>query len=302
MADSFEVSSPASPVASRLSRGRGARGGAGIRPLAVGRRMSPAEVLAIVWLVVIVLGAVLVDALPLPDPDEPDYAAYLQPPSSLHLLGTDDLGRDILSRLLHGARVSLALAAAAVAGGLLFGLVLGLLAGYFRGWVDRVIAVISDIVLAFPVLILIMVVVAIRGPSFEGLIIGLAVGTAPGFARMARAHTMTWARREFVTASAGLGARHPRLIFGSVLPMVIPPLLVYAFIIAAVVMMAEGALSFLGYGVPPPSASWGSMIASGRKVMQQAPYAVLIPSCALILTVMSLNVLGDRLDRKGGSR
>lgn len=262
-------------------------------------RLSIIELIAICWLSLLVVSAVFVDVLPLPSPEVPDYSAYLSPPTAAHPLGTDELGRDILSRVLHGARISLALAAAAVAAGLLLGLGLGLLAGYFRGWVDAAISVVLDIVLAFPVLILIMVIVAVRGPSFEGLIVGLAIATTPAFARMARAHTMTWARREFVVAAAGLGARHPRLIVTSVLPMVLPPLLVYSLVVAAMVMMAEGSLSFLGYGVPPPSASWGSMIASGRQVMQQAPHVVLIPSLVLIGTIMALNVLGDRLDRKG---
>ncbi len=253
-----------------------------------------------IWLAVIILGAILVDVLPLPSPEVPDYAAYLSPPTLTHPLGTDELGRDILSRLLHGARVSLTLALAAVAAGMILGLTLGLIAGYFRGWVDAVIGIVSDVILAFPVLILVMVIVAIRGPSFEGLIIGLAIGTTPAFTRMARAHTMTWATREFVAASAGLGARHPRLIVTSVLPMVTPPLLVYSLLVAALVMMAEGSLSFLGYGVPPPAVSWGGMIASGRQVMQQAPWVVLIPALVLITTVMALNVIGDRLDRRGG--
>ena len=265
-------------------------------------RFSVAEKISFVWLGVVVLGALSVSWLPLPSPEQADYAATLAGPSSAHLLGTDEFGRDLLSRLLHGARVSLSLALAAVAGGLLLGLSFGLIAGYFRGWVDRVIGIGTDIILAFPVLILIMVVVAIRGPSFEGLIIGLAVGTMPAFTRMARAHTLTWARREFVSASAGLGARHPRVLFGSLLPMVLPPLIVYSLLVAAMVMMAEGSLSFLGYGVPPPAASWGGMIASGRQVMQQAPHVVLIPAAVLIATVMSLNVLGDRLDRRGKAR
>lgn len=256
--------------------------------------------LALAWLTALILGAIFVDLLPIPDPEAPDYSAYISPPTAGHLLGTDELGRDILSRLLHGARISLSLAAAAVAVGLLLGLTLGLLAGYFRGWVDAVVGIATDTILAFPVLILIMVIVAIRGPSYEGLIIGLAIGTMPAFARMTRANTLTWAKREFVVASAGLGARHLRLLVSSVLPMVVPPLLVYSLVVAALVMMAEGSLSFLGYGVPPPAASWGSMISSGRQVMQQAPHVVLIPSMALIATVMALNILGDRLDRRGG--
>ncbi len=183
--------------------------------------------------------------------------------------------------------------------GIISWVIFGLIAGYFRGIIDTMIGIGADIVLAFPVLILIMVIVAIRGPSYEGLIVGLAIATMPAFIRMARVHTLSWARREFVLASAGLGARHPRLIFGSVLPMILPPIFVYGLIVAALIMMAEGSLSFLGFGVPPPAASWGGMISSGRQVMQHAPYVVAFPAIALTATVMSLNVLGDRLDRKG---
>lgn len=261
-------------------------------------RFSVAELLAVIWLGLLISGAVLVGVLPIPDPDVPDYAAYLAGPSSAHWLGTDELGRDILSRTLHGARVSLSLAGATVGLGVTLGTILGMIAGFFRGIWDTIIGVGVDMILAFPVLILILVIVAIRGPSFEGLILGLTVGTLPAFIRMARAHTMVWANREFVMAARGLGARNFRLIFKSVLPMVTSPMLVYSLIVAALVMMAEGALSFLGYGVPLPAASWGGMIASGRQVMQMAPYVVAVPALALTLSVMSLNVLGDRFERK----
>lgn len=265
-------------------------------------RLSFGEWLAVGWLIFIIGAAMLVNVLPIPSPEEPDFSAYLSGPSATHWLGTDELGRDILSRCLHGARVSLTLAAVTITLGLVVGTTIGLLAGYFRRWVDTLIGVLSDTILAFPVLILIMGLIAIRGPSFEALVIGLAVGTTPAFIRMARAHTLTWARRDFVTASRSIGARHHRVIFRDVLPMIAGPMLVYSLVIAAMVMMAEGSLSFLGYGVPPPAASWGGMIASGRPVLQQAPHVVLFPALMLISTVMALNVLGDRLERKRGSR
>ena len=270
-----------------------------VRPGRTPRRFAGAEVIALAWLGALGLGALLVGVLPIPDPDVADYGAYLAGPSAAHPLGTDELGRDILSRTLHGARVSLSLAVITVGLGLVIGTALGLIAGYFKGLWDTVIGVGVDIVLAFPVLILILVVVAIRGPSFEGLVFGMAIGTLPAFIRMARAHTLVWAGREFVLASRGLGARSPRLIFGSVLPMVLPSMLVYALIVGAGVMMAEGALSFLGYGVPLPASSWGGMIASGRQVLASAPLVVAVPSFTLIFTVMALNVLGNRFERKG---
>lgn len=261
------------------------------------RLISLTSLLAIIWLGVLILGAVLVNVLPIPDPDVADYSAYLKGPSAAHWLGTDELGRDVLSRTLHGARVSLSLAFITVSLGLVVGTLVGMIAGYFRGFWDTLIGIGVDIVLAFPVLIIILVIVAVRGPSFEGLVFGLTVGTIPAFVRMSRAHTLVWAGREFVLASRGLGAKNGRLLLTSVLPMVIPPMLVYGLIVAAVVMMAEGALSFLGYGVPLPAASWGGMISSGRQVMQQAPHTVFVPAITLTLTVLSLNVLGDRFEK-----
>lgn len=266
-----------------------------------GKKKEWAQWLAIGWLTLLALGALLVNYLPLPDPDVADYGAYLAGPSTNHLLGTDELGRDILSRTLHGARVSLLLAAITVVLGLAIGTAIGLVAGYFKGLWDTAIGVGVDIILAFPVLILILVIVAIRGPSFEGLAFGMTIGTLPAFIRMSRAHTLVWAGREFVLASRGLGARAPRLIFRSVLPMILPSMLVYALIVAASIMMAEGALSFLGYGVPLPAASWGGMIASGRGVLGVAPLVVAVPSLALTCTVMALNVLGNRFERKAQS-
>ncbi|GAB3125423.1 ABC transporter permease [Glaciibacter psychrotolerans] len=274
-----------------------------LRSRAVARTTLPlGQWLSIGWLALIVSLAVLVDLLPIPAADTPDYSAYLASPSLSHLLGTDELGRDILSRSLHGARVSLTIAGSTICLGLIVGTTLGVLAGYFRGRIDTVVGVLTDTVLAFPVLILIMTVVAVRGASVEALVVGLAVGTMPAFIRMARAHTLTLARRDFVSAARSIGARHPRVIIGDVLPMIAGPMLVYSLVVAAIVMMAEGSLSFLGYGVPPPAASWGSMIASGRPVLQQAPHVVVFPALMLIFTVMAMNVLGDGYERKRQAR
>lgn len=266
------------------------------------RRILRADTLAVLWLTVLVLGALLVDVLPLPDPQVGDYSAYRQGPSLEHLLGTDELGRDIASRLLHGARVSLSVALFAVGVGAVVGTVLGLLAGYFRGLVDTVISIVADVVLAFPTLILIMTIVAIRGASLSGLIVGLGVATVPAFYRMARAHTMTWATREFVTAAHTLGARRSRIILRDVLPAIVPPMLSYCLVIGAMVVMAEGSLSFLGYGVQPPSASWGSMISSGRTAMETSPHIIAAPVITLVITVLAFNSLGNSFERSSRTK
>lgn len=279
---------------------------ASIRPrrprLARLRKVSLVELLAIGWLLLLVLGAFAVDVLPIPDPNSSDYDAYRASPSDGHWLGTDELGRDTLSRILHGARISLSVSSFSVALGLAVGVTLGLAAGYFRGLVDTAISIVADIILAFPVIILIMTIVAIRGASVTGLVVGLGVATVPAFYRMARAHTMTWSQRDFMTAARTLGARRGRLLFRELLPMVLAPLLSYALVIAALVIMAEGALSFLGYGVRPPSASWGSMISSGRQTLETDPRIVAAPAITLVLTVLSFNTVGNRLERRGQHR
>lgn len=277
------------------------RGTARARPpqLSRPRGVSLVEALAIGWLALLILGALAVDLLPIPDPNAGDYAAYRAGPSGDHWLGTDDLGRDILSQVLHGARISLSVSGFSVVLGLAVGMTLGLAAGYFRGLVDTAISIVADVILAFPVIILIMTIVAIRGASVTGLVVGLGIATVPAFYRMARAHTMTWSQRDFVTAARTLGARRSRLLFRELLPMVLPPLLSYALVIAALVVMAEGALSFLGYGVRPPSASWGSMISSGRQTLETDPRIVAVPATTLVLTILSFNTVGNRFERRG---
>lgn len=254
------------------------------------------------WCALVVLAAVFAPVLPLADPNTPDYAHIAAPPMEGHLLGTDQLGRDMLSRLVWGAQASLQVGFVAVALGLTVGLALGMLAGYYRGWVDSLISILVDIVLAFPSLIFIMVLVAIRGSSAPVLIVGLGAVMVPTFTRLARANTLVWSQREFVTAATVLGSRRPRTLVREVFPNILPAILAYAFVVVAVVMVAEGSLSFLGFGIQPPTASWGSMIAGGRTLLYGAPYIVLFPSLVLLLTVLSFNYIGDYLRGRTAGR
>lgn len=247
------------------------------------------------WCAMVVLLAVFANFLPLWNPDTPDYKDIAGPPSPEHWLGTDQLGRDMLSRLIYGARASLQIGFFAVLLGMTVGVVLGLLAGHLRGWVDTLITGAADIVLAFPTLIFIMVLVAVRGASAGVLIFGLAVVMVPTFTRLARANSLVWSRRDFVTASKVLGARQVRSMFRDILPNVLPALIAYSFVVVAVIMVAEGSLSFLGFGVQPPTPSWGSMIAGGRQMLSTAPHIVMFPALALFLTVLSFNLIGDYL-------
>lgn len=265
------------------------------------RRRIPIPIwCAIVWILVVVLAAVLAPVLPLPDPNVPDYEHISSGPVAGHPLGTDQLGRDILSRLVWGAQASLQVGIVAVVLGMTVGLALGLIAGYYRGWVDAVISVLVDIVLAFPALIFIIVLVAIYGAGAGVLIVGLGAIMIPTFTRLARANTMVWAQREFVMAATVLGAKRGRTLWREILPNVLPGVLSYSFLVVAVVMVAEGSLSFLGFGIQPPTASWGGMIAGGRQSLYTAPHIVAIPSVVLLLTVMSFNFIGDFL--RGGAK
>lgn len=249
---------------------------------------------SIAWLVVLGLAALLADVLPLSDFAERVGAPRVPPfTDPQQILGTDEIGRSQLSRVIYGARASLMIGIGAVALGIVIGGLIGMLAGYFRGWFDRVVAVITDSLLAFPPLILLIAISATLGAALQNLIIGLTVLITPTFARLARATTLTFARREFVTASTMLGARHPRIVFRSLVPNVALPIVAYAFVVLAVVIVAEGSLSFLGLGVQPPTPSWGGMISTGRASLATDPWLVFVPAGTMLLTIFAFNVVGD---------
>lgn len=270
----------------------------GLKPALKRRRLPklPAlVVIAIAWALLIVLGAILAPILPIPDPNVPDYENIGSGPMPGHPLGTDQLGRDMLSRIVWGAQASLQVGFVAVALGMTIGMSLGLLSGYYRGWIDSFISVVVDVVLSFPALIFIIVLVAIYGAGAPILIIGLGAIMFPTFTRLARANTLVWTQREFVMAATVLGSRKMRTLVKEVLPNVLPSVLSYAFLVVAVVIVAEGSLSFLGFGIQPPTPSWGGMIAGGRQSLYTAPHIVAYPSIVLLLTVMSFNFIGDYL-------
>jgi peptide/nickel transport system permease protein len=265
------------------------------------RRLSGIRMVAAAWLVLVVVLCALAPLLPLPDPDA-GQGAIAASPGDGHILGTDQLGRDMLSRILWGGRTSCFIAAVTTGIAMAAGLALGIVAGYFRGRIDWVIAGTADFVLAFPALILLIVLVSVFGQSIRYLVLGLAVLGTPAFVRIARAHAMAVSQREFVLAAKGSGARNGRIMVRHILPSVVAPVSAYALTFAAVVFVAEGSLSFLGLGVPPPTPSWGGMIAAGRPWLDRALHIVLVPSIVLIATVLALNFLGDRPDRARGRR
>ncbi|WP_407445826.1 ABC transporter permease [Rhodococcus sp. (in: high G+C Gram-positive bacteria)] len=250
-------------------------------------------VLGAVWIAAVVVAALVADWLPMPDPNEitDDFSA---PPSwGPHLLGTDSLGRDILSRCIHGARVSMAVAIGGTAIAMIIGVAVGMVAGYFRGVPDRIVSLLVNFLLSFPALIFLIALVAALGPGLPTLVLGLALLGIPNFARVARANTMAFAEREFVTAAKALGAGPWRVLLRELLANVMLPVMSLALVVMATLVVAEGSLSFLGLGVPPPTPSWGGMLAAGRESLREYPHLVLIPSLFFFFTVYSFNKLGD---------
>jgi peptide/nickel transport system permease protein len=251
--------------------------------------------IAVGWIVLVFALAIIANLLPIADPAQQALRARRALPSMLHLLGTDALGRDIFARVIYGARASLAVGMLAPLLGTLVGGVLGMLAGYFRGWLETLVTGAADVLLAFPPLVLALAVVAYLGQSLVNLIVVLAVLTVPGVARVARAATLAIREREFVTAARAIGASHARILRREILPNVMLPLGAFFLVLVAVIIVAEGILSFLGLGVPPPMPSWGSMIAEGRDNLDIAPHIAFIPAIAMFFTVLAFNLVGDTL-------
>ncbi|WP_214104050.1 ABC transporter permease [Acrocarpospora catenulata] len=265
------------------------------------RRRDLAVVVAAVWLTLIVLAAIFADLLPIPAPDAISSQFSLAPGLRLeNPLGTDTLGRDQLARVIYGARVSLAVAIGATLLALTAGTVLGMVAGYLRGLTDSVFEIGTNVLLAFPPLIFLIALAAVTPPSILTLVVGLAIIGVPTFARIARANTIAFANREFVTASTAMGATNIRVLTRDILPNVMLPVTSFALLVAAALVVAEGSLSFLGLGVPPPAPSWGGMIAAARDQLADHPHLVAVPGGFFFLTVFSLNSLGDYARGKVG--
>jgi dipeptide transport system permease protein len=227
--------------------------------------------------------------------------AFLKPPawvdsgSPRFLLGTDDVGRDILSRLIHGARYSLFIGALTVALSLTAGIVLGLVAGFFRGLVEDLIMRLMDIMLALPSLLLALVIVAILGPSLTNAIMAIAIVYLPHFTRVARASVITELSKDYVTASKVSGAGTLRLMFATVLPNCTAPLIVLATLSFSAAILDAAALGFLGLGAQPPTPEWGTMLAKAREFVQSAWWVVTFPGIAILVTVLAFNLMGDGL-------
>ena len=246
-------------------------------------------------LLMAVLGAVFAPAVSPYDPLKQDLARLLAPPSTAHLLGTDNIGRDVLARVIWGTRVSLIAGFVSVAMAMVVGSLLGLLAGYWGGRVDGLIMRLMDAVLSFPALVLALALGAVLGAGLSGVLIALGVVYTPTFARLMRGQVLTIRTREYVMAARVLGAPDWRILRQHVVPNAATPIVVQASLSVAFAILAEASLSFLGLGVQPPEPSWGSMINAGRGYLQQAPWIVFGPGAALFVTVLGLNFVGDAL-------
>ncbi len=229
------------------------------------------------------------------DPAQLDLDHILMPSSPEHILGTDALGRDIFSRLLYGARVSLWVGFVAVGISSAIGIVLGLISGFFGGWIDELIMRGVDVMLCFPSFFLILAVIAFLEPSLTNIMVVIGLTSWMGVARLVRAETMSLRERDFVAASKLAGASVPCMLFRHILPNAIAPVLVSATLGVAGAILVESSLSFLGLGVQPPDASWGNMLMEGKNVLEIAPWLSLWPGLSILITVLGYNLLGESL-------
>jgi peptide/nickel transport system permease protein len=263
------------------------------------RRVARHNVLAVVGIALVTVftfSAMFAPWLAPQNPAQIDLPNRLEPPSRAHWCGTDELGRDILSRLIYGSRISMLVGTCVVAASLALGLIVGSIAGYYGGGIDRFVnVVIMNAFLSFPGILLAIAFVAFRGPGIFNLILALSLGGWVGYARLVRAQVLAVREREFVEAARALGATDLRVIVRHILPNIIQPIVVQAAIGMAGAILAEATMSFLGLGVPPPTASWGAMLNDGRAHLFDAPHLVIFPALTVMLAVLSFNFIGDAL-------
>jgi peptide/nickel transport system permease protein len=247
--------------------------------------------------VIIALLILLAVSAPLISPFDPlaQPSKRLVEPGGAYLLGTDEFGRDVLSRLIYGSRVSLQVGVISVGMALLLGGTLGLVSGYYLGLVDSLVQRVVDVILAFPSVILIIAISGVMGPSMVTAMIAIGIVYAPNFARIARGPTLAITREQYVEAARTVGAGSARIIFRHVLPNVAAPMIIQTTLAFSTAILAEAALSFLGLGTQPPDPSWGTMLGSGRKYMELAPWVAVFPGLAIMITVFGFNLLGDAL-------
>jgi peptide/nickel transport system permease protein len=264
--------------------------------MSVSFRRNPLAAAGVVLAGLLVLCAIFAPVVAPQDPAQIDLPMRLSAPSADHWFGTDELGRDILSRVIYGARVSMLVGVGVVSASLLGGLLIGSLAGYYGGKLDRFVNIIvMNAFMSFPGILLAIAFVAFLGPGIFNLILALSIGGWVGYARLVRAQVLAAREREYVEAARALGAGDLRIVSRHIWPNIIQPVIVQAAIGMAGAVLAEATMSFLGLGVPPPTASWGAMLNDGRSHLFDAPHLVLFPAAAVMVAVLSFNFIGDAL-------
>jgi peptide/nickel transport system permease protein len=260
-------------------------------------KFGPLFYLSVAWMVIVIIWALFADFLPIPDPNRQDIGAARTPPfTDGYFLGTDGLGRDMFARIVHGARVSVVISVSAVATGMVVGGTLGLMAGYLRGRFESLVMGAVNTLLAFPGLILLLTLVALMGQNLPAVTAAVAFLSIPTYTRVSRATTLAVSQREYVLAAKALGAKRGRILFKEIAPNVALPVAAFGLLALGLIIILEGTLAFLGLSVQPPQATWGSMIAQGRRFFGDGDYYLtLVPGAALFFTVFSLNYVGDAL-------
>lgn len=256
---------------------------------------SPALMIGVILVAICIVMALFAPWLAPYDPDEQDVINKLAGPSREHWLGTDSFGRDTLSRIIWGARVSLFVGFVATLAGVVVGAAVGVVSGYFGGWVDRVISGANDVLMSFPQIIMGIILVAVLGPSLFNLILAIAITAVPAFVRIARGSTLAMKERDFVDACRALGFSDMRTMFAHVAPNIMDELVVMASLWLATAIRTEATLSFIGLGAPPPTATWGGIVREGFDNLLDAPLLSIFPSIAILLVMIGLNLVGDGL-------
>ncbi|MBI1774673.1 MAG: ABC transporter permease [Proteobacteria bacterium] len=267
------------------------------RTLELGRRVLARKgaLLSVLFFLAVAVVASLARWILPYDPIAQDLASTLEPPSTAHWFGTDELGRDIMTRVIYGARTSLLTALGAVFIAAMIGIPIGLVAGFFGGWRDAVLMRLVDVLLALPGILFAMALIAVLGRSQAAALVAVGVTGIPSFARITRAQVLSLRKRDFVTAVEALGGSSTYNMFRTVLPNSWSPILVQVVILSSVAILLEAALAFLGVGIPPPTPSWGEMLRTGKSYLYEAPYYAVLPGLVLTLTILSLDTIGRTL-------
>ncbi|RST77751.1 ABC transporter permease [Siminovitchia acidinfaciens] len=258
-------------------------------------RKNKAALLGLCIVLFFILLAIFADLIAPYGFKETELANKHLPPSSKHWFGTDEFGRDILSRVIYGARISLRVGFLAVSGSVVVGSLLGIVAGYYGRWVDGIISRIFDILLAFPSILLAIAIVAILGPSLQNAMIAIAIINVPTFGRLLRSRVLSVKEEEYITAAKAIGMTDSRILFHHVLPNSLAPIIVQGSLSVATAIIEAAALGFLGLGAQPPTPEWGKMLADSKDFIIQAPWTVFFPGIAIMLTVLGFNLMGDGL-------